>query len=119
MNARRVLVAVPDLFFSTRIQATAKELGIACVACAPAALADRFRLEPAPLVIVDLHAVGALDAIRALREVPAARDTRVVGFYSHVDNELRASAIAAGVSDAMPRSAFTAKLAGILSGTAA
>lgn len=119
MNERRVLIAVPDLFFSTRITSTAQQLGVTCVACAPAALADRFRAQRTPLVIVDLHADGALEAIRALRALPETCDVRVVGFYSHVDNELRTAAIAAGVSDPMPRSAFTARLAGILSGATA
>ena len=70
------------------------------------------------LAIVDLHTPGNLEAVRELRLDPATHELRVVGFYSHVDQDTRAAAVASGVSDVMPRSAFTAKLAAILSGTA-
>ena len=116
MKTRQVLVAVPDLFFSTRIMSTAQQLGVHVVACAPSALAVCARSAIPDVAIVDLHAEGALDGVRALRADPVTEQVRVVGFYSHVDNALRASAIESGVTDPMPRSAFTAKLVAILSG---
>jgi len=117
LKTREVLVAVPDLFFSTRIISTAQQLGVEVVACAPTELAACARRAIPDVAIVDLHAVGALDGVRALRADPVIATVRVVGFYSHVDNALRGAAIEAGVTDPMPRSAFTAKLASILSGT--
>jgi CheY-like chemotaxis protein len=116
MNPRRILMAVPDLFFATRITSTAQQLGVAIDACAPEQLAERCRAEKPDLVIVDLHAPAVLAAVGALRADPATAAVAVVGFYSHVDNATREAAIAAGIASPMPRSAFTAKLAGILAG---
>ena len=45
------------------------------------------------------------------------RELRVVGFYSHVDQATREAALASGVDDVLPRSAFTARLPAILAGT--
>ena len=39
---------------------------------------------------------------------------RITGFYSHVDGETRRRALAAGVDEAMPRSAFVTKLPELL-----
>ena len=119
VTRRTVLMAVPDLFFATRIQSTAAQLGVALESCAPPQLADHAaRLGPA-LVIADLHAPGALAAVTALRGQPATRDLAVVGFYSHVDGPLREAALAAGVTHVLPRSAFTARLPDLLAGDAA
>lgn len=52
-------------------------------------------------VIVDLGRAGALDAAGAA----AGRGARVIGFASHVDDELLNSAAAAGI-EALPRSRF-------------
>lgn len=116
MKTREVLVAVPDLFFSTRIMSTAQQLGVEVVACAPSELAACARSAIPDVAIVDLHAEGALEGVRALRADPVIARVRVVGFYSHVDNALRAAAIEAGVTEPIPRSAFTARLSEILSG---
>jgi NADH:ubiquinone oxidoreductase subunit 6 (subunit J) len=39
-----------------------------------------------------------------------------VGFYPHVDRALREAALAAGVDQVLPRSAFTVRLAALLAG---
>lgn len=116
MSRRQVVIAVPDLFFATRIVETARVRAVEVAACAPAQLAERCRTAMPDLAIVDLHAPGNLDAVRALRREPATRDLRVVGFYSHVDGATRAAALESGVTDVLPRSAFTARLAAILAG---
>lgn len=114
---RRAIVCVPDLFFLTRIQAAAKRTGAAIEECAPAALAGRCAAAPPALVILDLHGPGdPLAAVRALKSSRATAGIPVVGFYSHVDSELRRRALAAGVDRVLPRSAFTAKLEELLAG---
>jgi CheY-like chemotaxis protein len=111
-----VVISVPDLFFSTRITATARQLGVEVTVCSPGQLVERCRAALPHLAIVDLHGAGNLDAVRALRRDPATHELRVVGFYSHVDAATRAEAIDCGVTDVLPRSAFTARLALILRG---
>jgi CheY-like chemotaxis protein len=116
---RRVLAVAPDLFFAARIAETARACGVDLATCVPADLASRFAGGGFANLIVDLHAPGALDAVRALRATPDGESVEIVGFYSHVDQALRAAALAAGVTQALPRSAFTARLAALLRGDAA
>jgi len=107
---------VPDLFFNTRIVATARQLGVEVETCAPDQLAERCAVAQPALAIVDLQVPDNLEAVRALRRAAATRALRVVGFYSHVDHATRAAALEAGVTEVLPRSAFTTRLALLLAG---
>ncbi len=111
---RTVLAVVTDLFFVAKIQGVARAAGVTLHVSAPAsAAAEAAALQP-DLILLDLHATTDLRTFVAqLRE-----DTRapLVGFYSHVDGETRRLAIAAGVDQVLPRSAFVARLANILAG---
>jgi hypothetical protein len=51
-----------------------------------------------------------------LRADHATRSIHVIGFYSHVDRELREAALAAGLDQVLPRSAFTVRLPALLEG---
>jgi CheY-like chemotaxis protein len=114
------VVVVPDLFFATRIAAAAEALGVALTACAAAEALAACRREPPDLVILDLHGAGDPTGLaRALTGDPATRGVPIVGFYSHVDQATRHAAEAAGVDVVLPRSAFTARLAALLTGTPA
>ena len=73
------------------------------------------------LLVPDLFFVAritttAAHLVRALKAEPDLAAVRVVGFYSHVDAALREAALAAGVDAALPRSAFTTRLPGLLAG---
>ena len=116
---RRVLAAVGDLFFASKIRGTAEQLNVtAQFARSEAALFDAARTEVPSLIILDLHderfdpfaLVEQLKADEHLRAVP------VVGFFSHVHVELQRRAREAGVDYVLPRSVFTQRLADILSG---
>ncbi len=114
--SRRVVVAVPDLFFAARIEATAGPLGVAIAPATFASASARCHEAPTDLVIVDLDAPGAVELVRALKADPDLRATPVLGFYPHVRTELRAAAMAAGLDRAMARSAFTTLLPALLTG---
>ncbi len=109
-----VLAIVPDLFFAEKLAATARASGIDLRFTAPAEAPARCAAEPPARVLVDLHAPGALDAVRALSGLDAARGIPVIGFYSHVETSLRQQALSAGVTEALPRSAFVARLPALL-----
>ena len=118
MSAPRVvLMLVPDLFFAAKIRTAATHLAVEVVPTGTARLvADCRALHPAR-VLVDLHAGGGLlESVRELKADPALAGIPVTGFYSHVDDATRQAALAAGVDQAMPRSAFTVKLADLLAG---
>ena len=117
---RRALIQVPDLFFNTRIGATAEKLGVEVesIGSVPAhETVDRCGALLPDLVILDLHATGEpLALAQALKADERTRGIPIVAFYSHVDQALRHRALEAGVDRVLPRSAFTAELPGILGG---
>jgi DNA-binding NarL/FixJ family response regulator len=110
----RVVALMDDLFFQMKLAETAKQLGVE-VKVAANGEALMGLMESAPkLVIVDLNAQSQpIQAIEKLRQT--RKDVRVVGFLSHVQQELAAQAQAAGCDEVMPRSSFTQNLAAILS----
>ncbi len=110
---RRVLAVVPDLFFATKIAATAKVAGVELELVPPQRAAERMAQAPAALVILDLQARDVMALVSALKL--AAPNVPVVGFFSHVEVALRTSALAAGADAALPRSQFVVKLAALLS----
>ena len=118
--AATVAVWVEDLFFLTKIRETAKAVGVEVVTGDP-------RRGPAPIaeaqpqvILLDLNSCGssALDWIRALKSDPATNPIRIVGFASHVQEELIAAARSAGCDSVMARSAFTQQLPNLLRGLA-
>lgn len=116
--SRRVVVAVvPDLFFAARISETARAAGVTLIQCPAGQALEACSLERPDLVIVDLHGPHTpLGLVRALKADPATRAVPIAGYYSHVDQEARRAAEAAGVDQVLPRSAFTARLAELLAG---
>ncbi len=115
---RRVVVAVPDLFFCARIGATAKMLGVQVDEVPIEQAGAACRAGPAAMVLVDLEAPGAVEMVRAFKADPALAAVPVVGFYPHVNVGTRAAAVAAGIDRALTRSAFTTLLPTLLAGEA-
>jgi len=111
-SPRRVVAVVPDLFFATSIEAVARTLGIALELVPVADALQRCTQAPPALVLLDLHAPGVVPALVGA----LAGRVRAVGFYSHVDGELRQAALAAGLDQALPRSAFVQRLPHLLAG---
>ena len=113
----KVFTLVTDLFFQSRIQETARTLGIELETFAnAAALLDRCRSEPPALLIVDLNAAGAqpLETISQIKQHPSLRAVPVVAYLSHVQAELERAARAAGADTVLPRSKFTRQLPDLL-----
>jgi DNA-binding NarL/FixJ family response regulator len=111
-----IVALVDDLFFLAKIRETAKVLGITVVTGdwrrGPAAIAEA---QP-QAIIVDLNFRGlpAVDWIRTLKANPTTRPIRIVGFASHVQEQLISAARAAGCDSVMARSAFTQQLPNLL-----
>jgi CheY-like chemotaxis protein len=114
---RRVVAVLPDLFFAAKVAATAEAAGARLDTVAAGLARERCLEPPTPaLVILDLAADATMETARALKADPKTRAIPIVGFYSHVDDATRVAALAAGVDRAMPRSAFSTRLAEILGG---
>ena len=112
-----VLAVVDDLMFSSKIKTAASQLGVAVVFARSAAAALAAMREHAPtLVILDLNnpRTDPLGTVAAMKLDPATAAIRTVGYASHVQTDVIDAARQAGVDEVMARSAFTAKLAEIL-----
>jgi hypothetical protein len=116
---RRVVAAVSDMIFASKIRGTAEALNVTVnFARSEDSLFDMAKADVPSLIILDLHstrpdpfAVAArLKADEQLRDVP------IVAFFSHVEVELQRRALEAGIEHVLPRSAFTMRLPKILSG---
>ena len=114
-----VIAVVPDLFFVAKLQATARAAGAELAVIPPARALERCVATPPVRVLLDLHADGALALARALKADERTARIPLVGFYSHVETALRLEALAAGVDEALPRSAFVARLPALLADAAA
>ena len=116
---RRVLAAVPDMFFAAKIRGAAEALGVAVeFARSPDAAAEKALAEAPDLVIADLHARGCdpLALAARFKSDERLRPIPLVGFYSHVEDALRRRAEESGFDRVMPRSAFAQQLPQILQG---
>ena len=116
---RRVIAAVSDLFFASKIRGTGEQSNVTVsFARSEDALFDAAKTEVPSLIILDLHATqldpfalaSRLKADEQLRTVP------LVGFFSHVQTELQSRAVEAGFDHVLPRSAFTKFLPQLLRG---
>src|SRR5260221_5269372 len=115
MTARaplRVLAVIPDLFFATKVAATARASGVELELVARERAAARMTEAPPTLVLLDLHAPNMVALVAALKA--AAATVPVVGFFSHVETALRRDALAAGADAVLPRSQFVRTLAALL-----
>ncbi len=112
-----ILAAVDDLLFSSKIRATAKQVGADVqFARTPHEILERARSLQPELVIFDLNSAKTdpVNTIAALKADPGLTSTRTIGFASHVHVDLIAAARQAGADEVMPRSAFAGRLADIL-----
>jgi DNA-binding NarL/FixJ family response regulator len=116
-----VVALVDDLMFLSRIREAAKGHGLEVRTVRTVAdLAEACR-QDARLVLIDLDRprLPLADALAALAAPEAAAVPPVVGFFSHVHAERGRQARAAGVAEALPRSAFVERLPDLLAQAAA
>jgi PleD family two-component response regulator len=116
---RRVLGAVEDLLFKSKISETASQLGIeAAFPRSPRKLLDALRESPPDLLVLDLNSARfePLTLLKDVKSDEATRDVSTIGFLSHVQKDLAVAAREAGCDRVLARSAFTRDLPQILAG---
>jgi PleD family two-component response regulator len=116
---RRILAAVEDLLFKSKISETASTLGIeASFPRNPKRLLEALRESPPDLLVLDLNSARfePLALLRSVRSDEVIRDVPTVGFLSHVQKDLAVAAREAGCDRIVARSAFTRDLPQILAG---
>lgn len=114
----RIFAFVSDLFFVSKIQDTAKKLGVKLeFVKTPEDVMTRVEQtgEKPSLIIFDLGNLNfkPLQAIPKLKK-EFKKETSIVGFIPHVEGELKVKAMEAGCDMVTPRSAFSANLPQIL-----
>ncbi|CAA9409590.1 MAG: hypothetical protein AVDCRST_MAG78-308 [uncultured Rubrobacteraceae bacterium] len=117
--ARRVVGAVEDLLFRSKISETATQLGVeALFPRSPKKLLAEAQASPPDLLVVDLNSARfePLVLLKQLKSDEVLMGVPVVGFLSHVQKELAVAARESGCDRVMARSAFTRDLPEILSG---
>ena len=110
---RRILAAVEDLLFKSKISETASTLGIeASFPRNPERLREVLRESPPDLLVLDLNSARfePLALLRSVKSDPATRRVSTVGFLSHVQKDLAVAAREAGCDRVIARSAFTKDL---------
>src|SRR5215212_2275478 len=110
---RRVLAAVEDLLFKSKISETASTLGIeASFPRNPKRLLEALRESPPDLLVLDLNSARfePLALLQTIRSDDATREVPTVGFLSHVQKDLAVAAREAGCDRMVARSAFTKDL---------
>lgn len=101
----RVVAIAPDLLFASKIEETLTATGHDVTLAPSVAEAP---LDEAQLLIIDLE--------RENPEAVVGLGVPVLGFYPHVEAELRQSAEAAGVDLVVPRSRFSREMPQLVDG---
>jgi len=112
-----ILAILDDLLFTSKIRATAKQIGATLsVAKSHDAALAQMRAEAPALVIFDLNnpRTTPLTIIADMKADPALAGIHTVGFVSHVQTDLIDAARKAGVDEVMARSMFAERLPQIL-----
>jgi PleD family two-component response regulator len=112
-----ILAILDDLMFTSKIRsaASAANVPVTIVRSSAAAL-EQMRTTAPSLVVLDLNnpRTDPLGIVRAMKSDASLAAVPTLGYVSHVDTETIEAARQAGVTDVLPRSAFSARLAEIL-----
>ena len=115
--ARRVLAAVEDLLFRSKISETAGQLNTeARFPRSPEKLLETLRESPPDLLVLDLNSARfePLNLLRTVKSDETTHHISTVGFLSHVQKDLAIAAKEAGCDRIVARSAFVRDLPQIL-----
>lgn len=117
---QRVIAIVDDMFFASKIRATAEALGVAISFPRSQELTlEKLREQKPRLVVCDLQN-QKLDPIEfgaLLKSDAELASVPLLGFFSHVEVELQRRAVEAGFDKVVPRSLFARDLATFLQGS--
>ena len=119
-GANRILAVLEDLFFTVKINESAKRAGLPIVFVKSqedvlAKALDKNGGRPA-LIIIDVNFTG-IDPLKLIATLKASDETKginLIGYLSHVQGDLKQAAQEAGCDMVMARSAFSQNLPQIL-----
>lgn len=114
---KTVIAVVDDMIFKSKIRGAAEAVGVEVKfsRSKESAISDAHSITPA-IIVVDLQN-GSVDCLALAREIKGdekLHEIQLLGFFSHVEVQLRNDAISAGYDRVVPRSEFSRDLAKIL-----
>ena len=116
MENKKILAVLQDLFFTVKINESAKRAGLPVeFVKSEKDVLEKAQARPA-LIIIDLNYEG-IDPLKLVQELKGHADTKgisVIGYVSHVQGELKQKAQEAGCNMVLARSAFSQNLPLIL-----
>ena len=112
MSPKKVLAVVEDLFFTVKINESAKRAGVPIAFVKSQRDAIDQAAEAPSLIILDLNfaAIDPVDLIRKLKADPTVAKIQLIGYVSHVQGDLKQAAQEAGCDMVLARSAFSQNL---------
>ena len=111
-----IIAVVDDLFFASKIRGTAEQLGVTVRFAKTSDEVITASIERPTLIIADLHSQRC-DPIQLAQQIKSDARLRAVpllGFFSHVETELKRQAEEAGFDRVILRSVFSNQLGDIL-----
>ena len=114
--SKKVLAVLDDLFFTLKINESAKRAGVPVEFLKSEIDVLAGALSQPALIIMDLnyHGIDPLELIRKLKADEGKKAVNLVGYLSHVQGELKQQAQEAGCNMVLARSAFSQNLPQIL-----
>lgn len=107
---------VEDLIFLSKIQQTARQVGVLIEPVEPRDVEERLSEGYVRALLLDLNhrSCSAVEVLHKLKSNPSMSQIQVVGFLSHVQTDLAEAARAAGCDLVLARSAFSQQLPQLL-----
>jgi PleD family two-component response regulator len=115
--SQTVISVVDDMFFASKIRAVAEAAGVEIsFPRSLEAVVLKARETKPGLIVVDLHnqRIDPSALAQALKADEDLRSIKLLGFFSHVQTELKTNALNAGFDEVIPRSVFARDLTEIL-----
>jgi DNA-binding NarL/FixJ family response regulator len=111
MTTRSIVACVDDLFFRSKIEATARHLNVPVRFADAKDLPNAAAREDTAAVLLEVSSDGEpLEAVRKLRRERRTSELPIIGFLKHTDRELAKQAESAGFTRVLPRSEFSETL---------
>jgi CheY-like chemotaxis protein len=116
MHNNKVLAVLEDLFFTVKINESAKRAGMQAQFVKSQQDTLEKAAEKPAVIILDLNfaSIDPLDLIKRLKADNGTKDVNLIGYVSHVQGELKQQAQEAGCDMVLARSAFSQNLPVIL-----
>jgi len=115
--AQTIIVVVDDLFFASKIRGAGEQAGVDIIfAKTVEAVITAAESQRPSLVIADLHSkqCNPIQLAKRVKSHQELKTVPLVGFFSHVQVELKRGAEEAGFDHTIPRSALSNFLADML-----